>query len=264
MKAIIILISIFVLLFLSIRYLEHKALYFPFRGIESKPEDMGLDYKNVTIITEDKIQLAGWFISSKKPKATLIFCHGNAGNISHRMEKIKIFHELDLDVLIFDYRGYGMSKGKPSENGLYLDAEAVYDYLVNKRKTFPSGIIVYGESLGAAVAVDLASKHETGGIIIEDGFTSVKDMAKRILPFVPAFIYASKFDSQQKIKNIKSPKLIFHSVDDEIVPYEQGKKLYDNASEPKEFVELHGGHNDAFLTSRDIFIRRMDSFVRRL
>ncbi len=264
MRAIIIFIGIIILLFFSIRHLEQKNLFFPFREIETKPNDIGLDYEDITVTTKDAVRLVGWFVPSKMHRATLIFCHGNAGNIGHRIEKIKIFNELNLDVLIFDYRGYGMSTGSPSEDGLYLDAEAAYDYLVNAKKISPSGIIVYGESLGGAVAVDLASKYEVGGIIIEGGFTSVKDMAKKIFPFIPTFVYANKFDSLQKIKNVKYPKLILHSIDDEIVPFEFGKKLFVAALEPKEFVELRGGHNDAFLASKEIFRSRIDLFVNRL
>lgn len=252
------------LVFLFIRYLEEKSLYFPLRTIEATPKDIGLDYEDISFMSKDGIRLTGWFIPSKSPRATLIFCHGNGGNISHRLEKIKIFNDLNINVLIFDYRGYGMSGGSPSENGLYLDVEAVYDFLINDKKVLPQRIIVYGESLGGAVAIDLASKHELGGIIIEEGFTSVGDMAKGILPFLPTFIYKSKFDSLQKIKGIKSPKLILHSVDDEIVPFEMGEKLFQVASEPKEFVKLRGGHNDTFLISKEIFISKTELFINRL
>lgn len=258
------LIVVLILVFLYFRYFERKNLYFPLRTIEATPEALGLDYEDVIITAEDGIQISGWFIPSGTPRATLIFCHGNGGNISHRLEKIKMFNDLSLDVLIFDYRGYGMSKGRPSEKGIYLDAEAVYDYLINKKKILPQKIIVYGESLGGAVAIDLAGKHELRGIIIEGTFTSVRDMAKRLLPFIPTFIYASRFDSLEKIRNVKSPKLIFHSIDDEIIPFEMGEKLFHAASEPKEFVEIRGGHNEAFINSRDVFVKEIDEFVERM
>jgi len=252
-----------ILVFLSIRYFEKKNLYFPLRTIEATPEDIGLGYEEVSFKTKDGIQLSGWFIPVKDSRAAVIFFHGNGGNISHRLEKIKIFNDLNVDVLIFDYRGYGMSKGSPSEKGLYLDAEAVYSYLVNVRGISPQKIIGYGESLGGSIVVDLANKHELGGVIIEGGVTSVRDMAKRLLPFIPTFVYASKYDSLEKIKNIKFPKLIFHSIDDEIVPFDLGKRLYDVAAEPKEFVELRGGHNEAFLISQNVFISKIDSFFKR-
>ncbi len=258
------LIVVLILVFLYFRYFERKNLYFPLRTIEATPEALGLDYEEVTITAEDGIQISGWFIPARTPRATLIFCHGNGGNISHRLEKIKMFNDLSLDVLIFDYRGYGMSKGRPSEKGVYLDAEAVYNYLINKKKILPQKIIVYGESLGGAVAIDLAGKHELRGIIIEGTFTSVRDMAKKFLPFIPTFIYASRFDSLEKIRNVKSPKLIFHSTDDEIIPFEMGEKLFHAASKPKEFVEIRGGHNEAFINSRDVFVKEIDEFVERM
>ncbi|MEK6528456.1 MAG: alpha/beta fold hydrolase, partial [Nitrospirota bacterium] len=192
---IVLIIIIILFFFLAVRYLEKKNLYYPFRAIEATPEDIRLKYEDVYVTTEDGVRLFAWFIPSEEPRATLMFCHGNGGNISHRLDKIKIFNDLFLDVFIFDYRGYGMSKGKPSEQGLYLDAEAVYDYLLNNKKIPPQKLIVYGESLGGAVTVELAGRHKVGGIIIENTFTSVKDMAKRIFPFIPAFIYANKFDS---------------------------------------------------------------------
>lgn len=261
---IVLVIMAFILVFLYVRYLEKKTLYFPLRAIEATPKDIGLNYEEISLYTHDGVQLSAWFIPAENPRATVLFCHGNGGNISHRLEKIKIFNALDLNVLIFDYRGYGMSTGSPYENGLYLDAETVYGYLTDEKSIPAQKIIAYGESLGAAVAVDLAGKHDLGGIIIEGGFTSVGDMAKRILPFIPTFIYSSRYDALEKIKDIKYPKLIFHAADDEVVPFELGEKLFSEASEPKEFVKIQGGHNDAFLSSQDLFIKKIDSFVNRM
>ncbi|MEF9426508.1 MAG: alpha/beta hydrolase, partial [Candidatus Mariimomonas ferrooxydans] len=220
---IILVIMVFILVFLYVRYLEKRTLYFPLRTVEATPKDIGLNYEEISLYTHDGVQLSAWFIPSENPRATVLFCHGNGGNISHRLEKIKIFNALDLNVLIFDYRGYGMSTGSPSENGLYLDAETVYGYFTDGKSIPAQKIIAYGESLGAAVAVNLAGKHDLGGIIIEGGFTSVGDMAKRIFPFIPTFIYSSRYDVLEKIKDIKYPKLIFHSADDEVVPFELGE-----------------------------------------
>lgn len=261
MKLIIFIAVILVLLFFFIRFLEYKSLYYPFRSIQATPEEIDLDYEDVILTTKDGVQLNGWFIPSDTPRATILFSHGNGGNIGHRLEKLKMLNDLSLNVLIYDYRGYGRSKGKPSEGGLYLDAEAAYEYLVSEKKIRSDRIIAYGESLGGAVAVDLAVRHNSGAVIIEEGFTSVKDMAKKIFPFIPSFIYKSSYNSLEKIKSVKVPKLIFHSADDEIVPFEQGQRLFDNASEPKKFVQLQGGHNDAFLVSRDIFISEINELV---
>ncbi|MBI5056423.1 MAG: alpha/beta hydrolase [Nitrospirae bacterium] len=263
----IILLIIFVILILHFffrEYIERRMLYHAVNKIEATPKSIDLEYEDVVLTTKDGVQIAGWFIPAAKPRATILFSHGNGGNISHRLEKISMFNYLNLNVLIFDYRGYGMSKGRPSEEGLYLDEEAMYDYLVNKKGSIPQEIIAYGESLGGAVAIDLAGKHELGGLIIEGTFTSIRDMAKKFFPFVPPSVIKSRYDSLGKIKNISIPKLIFHSVDDDIVPFEQGKKLFDEASGPKEFVQLQGGHNDAFLVSQELFMGKIDSFTGRM
>ncbi len=264
MKIVFIIVALIVLFFLSIRSIEKKSLYYPLREIDGTPRDIGLDYEDVRVMTRDGVRISGWFIPSGSSRATLIFSHGNGGNISHRLEKIKILNGLGLDVLIFDYRGYGGSKGSPSEKGLYLDAEAVYDYLVNQKKIPARKIVGYGESLGGAVIIDLAGKHELGGIIVEGAFSSVRDIAKRYFPLVPSFVYKTTFDSYKKIRNVGYPKLHIHSTADEVVPFDLGEKLFDNASEPKEFVKLHGGHNDSFIISQDVFASKIDSFIQSL
>jgi fermentation-respiration switch protein FrsA (DUF1100 family) len=257
------LVLIIIAVFLFFRFFERRNLYFPLRHIEAVPGDFGMNYENIELIAEDGIRITGWYIPSNKPRAVLIFCHGNGGNISHRMDKIKVFNDLNADVLIFDYRGYGESEGSPSENGLYFDAEAVYQYLIKDRKVSPGTIIAYGESLGGAVAVHLAAGHTMGALIIEGGFTSVRDMAKRYFPFIPTFIYKSRYDSLKKIRGLQVPLLLLHSEGDEIVPFELGKRLYEAAEGPKDFIWLSGGHNDAFLVSRDIFESGIASFLDR-
>ncbi|MEN8263981.1 MAG: alpha/beta hydrolase [Nitrospirota bacterium] len=264
MKAILIIIAALLLLFLFIRFLEYKSTYYPFTSIEYTPRDIGLDYEDLTFTTKDGTRISGWFIPSESSRAVIIFCHGNGGNISYRLEKIMMLNRLNLDVLIFDYRGFGMSEGRPSENGFYLDTEAVYEYMVNDRKVSPRSIIGYGESLGGAVIIDLASKQKLGGIIVESSFTSVPDMAKKVAPFIPGFVYKSRFDALSKIKDIDLPKLIFHSVNDEVVPFEHGERLFNNAGEPKKFVKMQGDHNDAFLVSKDLFMTEIDLFIGRL
>jgi fermentation-respiration switch protein FrsA (DUF1100 family) len=264
MKIIISAAVILILFFFFIRFIEKKSLYYPLKKIEATPSDIGLDYEEVFITTKDRVLISGWYIRSHSPRGTFIFSHGNGGNISHRLEKIRMFHDLHVNVLIFDYRGYGMSKGSPSEEGLYLDAEAVYNYVVNEKKVPPQMIIGYGESLGGAVIIDLAVRHMLGGIIVEGSFTSIQDMAKNYFPLIPSFVYKTAFNALEKIGRVKAPTLHFHSTADEIVPYELGRRLFDNAPGPKEFVDLQGGHNDSFLISRDIFIEKTDAFISRL
>lgn len=263
-KIIITFALVFILLSGYFRYIERKSIFFPMRQIEYTPKDIGLIYKEVFFKAEDGVELNGWLIPAKGTKGTILFLHGNAGNISHRFEKLQIFHDLNLNVFIFDYRGYGKSKGSPSEKGLYLDAKAAYDYLVSKEGIRKEEIILFGESLGGAVAIDLASKKKVKAIIVESAFSSAKDMAKRIYPFIPSFFITSDFNSVKKIKNIQVPKLIIHSVDDEIVPFDLGRKLFEAAPPPKEFLKIRGGHNTGFLNSEAQFKKGIDSFISSL
>lgn len=254
---------IIICFFIYLRYIERRSIYFPMKTIETKPNVIGLSFEEVNFKTSDDLKLNGWFIPYKDAKDTVLFCHGNAGNISHRLEKIAIFHNMGLNVFIFDYRGYGKSQGSPGEKGLYKDVEAAYQYLISSGDISPDNIIAYGESIGGAVAIDLATKQKVKALITEETFSSVKDMVKIIYPFLPYFIFQSRFDSVSKIKNIKVPKLIIHSVDDEIVPFRLGEKLFDAAAPPKEFLKIRGGHNTAFLDSDELFRAGISSFLRR-
>jgi uncharacterized protein len=256
-------LSIFIfaiLLVLSIRYIERRSLYFPMKDITTTPAQAGLPYEEVYFKTSDNKRLNGWLISSDRTVFTVIFCHGNAGNIGHRLEKIAMLNKLGLNVFIFDYRGYGKSDGAPSESGLYKDVLAAYDFLVSDRGIKGDDIIVYGESLGGAVAIDLAAKASVKALIAEDTFTSVKDMARMAYPFMPPFVFSTRFDSISKVKEIGCPKLIIHSLDDEIVPFSLGEKLFNAAHEPKRFLKIRGGHNTAFLDSKKQFIEGIRSF----
>lgn len=247
-----------------VKYLESRGIYFPVRDIEFTPTLLGLSFEDVYIKTTDNIQINGWFIPGDNAKYSLLCCHGNAGNIGHRLEKISLLHKMGVNIFIFDYRGYGRSKGRPSEGGIYLDVKAAYDYLVNERKIKPEHIILYGESLGCAAIIHLAAKERVGALIAEGAFTRGRDMAKRIYPFLPSFLFSNSFDNLAKIKKIDPPKLFIHSKDDEVVPFSLAKKLYDVASQPKQFAELIGGHNSAFLDSSEKYISSIRLFLERL
>jgi len=258
-------IAIAVIFLLSyLRYFEHRSLYFPDREIELVPSSAGLSYEDVYLDTDDGVKLNAWFIPAEGSKYTLLFLHGNAGNISHRMEKILILNSLGLDIFIFDYRGYGRSKGRPSEKGLYIDAQAAYDHLISRKNISPERIIIYGESLGGAVAIDLALQRKVKAIITESTFSSIEDIAKTIYPILPGFLIAPKFDSLKKIKDIKIPKLIMHSKDDSIIPFGQSLKLYNDAPEPKKHFELKGEHNTCHLESRELYISGIREFINTL
>jgi fermentation-respiration switch protein FrsA (DUF1100 family) len=248
----------------AVRFLEKFSIYFPMKTLETDPWVFGLPFEDVYFKTADHKRLNGWFFSVPGAAQTLLFFHGNAGNISHRLEKIALLRELGLNVFIIDYRGYGRSEGTPSEIGFYRDAAAAYEYLIEERRLTESQVLLYGESIGGAVAVDLASRKEVRALITEETFSSVKDMLPRVLPWVPLFLLKSKFDSVSKIKNVHCPKLIIQSLDDEIVPYAFGEKLFEAAGPPKQFLKIQGGHNSAFLESKQAYLDGIGDFLKDL
>jgi len=236
----------------------------PGRNLVATPESIGLSYQNVELVTEDGIKLHGWFIPHKKANGTVLFFHGNAGNISHRLDSIEIFHRLELNVFIIDYRGYGQSEGKISEKGTYRDAEAAWNYLNNVQDISGKQIIIFGRSLGASIATWLASKHTPAALIIESGFTSVPSMGKRLYPFLPIrWLSHYKYNTKQYVKNITCPVMVAHSRHDEIIPYDEGREIFDAAAEPKYFLEMRGGHNDGFIVSGSAYVEKLGSFIKQ-
>ncbi|MBU4312796.1 MAG: alpha/beta hydrolase [Candidatus Omnitrophica bacterium] len=246
------------------RYFEHKSLYFPMKEIEFMPSDVGLSYEDVYFNTDDGVRLNAWLVPAEDSRFTLLFCHGNGGNISHRIDKIEILNKLGLDIFIFDYRGYGKSEGRPSEKGFYRDMEAAYNYLISEKNVSPERMILYGESLGGAVAIDLAAKKTAKALITESTFSCTKDMVRVLFPVFPTFLISSNFDSATKIKKLTIPKLIIHSKNDDIVPFEHSLKLLKLSPEPKKHVVLMGNHNSAFLDSRDTYVSGIREFLRGL
>jgi fermentation-respiration switch protein FrsA (DUF1100 family) len=235
-----------------LRVYESKLIYFPGpeRTLTAPPSSLGLPVQRVEIPTEDAVQLVAWIIPAE-PRSSfwLLICHGNAGNLSEFDRPVHYagLRQLGLNLLAFDYRGYGESKGVPSETGLYRDASAAYRYLTNRRGVTPEHIIIFGHSLGSAVAVDLASRVPAAGLIVEGAFTSATDRGQELYPYIPVrWIAASRFSSLEKIGRVKVPKLFLHATEDEVIPLAHGRRLYEAAPPPKTFVELRGGHGDAF------------------
>jgi uncharacterized protein len=262
---IIVRIIIFVLIFtLGVRYLERKSIYFPVKEITNTPRNVGLGYQEVYFYTSDQNKIHGWFIPRQGAQFTILFSHGNAGNIGHRLDKVLMLHDLGFNIFIYDYRGYGKSRGFPSEKGFYRDIRAAYNYLLEKKDISYNDIVLYGESIGGAVSVELASRMPVRALITENVFTSIKDMAEITFPLIPYFIFSSRFNSLEKIQNIACAKLIIHSFDDEIVPFEQGKSLFDAAASPKVFLRLRGGHNTAFWDSVKEYKQGIMSFMESL
>jgi len=255
----------YAVLAVALFFYQPNLLYFPdmpSREIEATPGDIGLEFEALTLTTRDDEQLDAWFIPADPARGVVLFCHGNAGNISHRLVSIQLFHELGLSVLIFDYRGYGQSTGKPTEKGTYRDADAAWDYLVEQRGIPAEHIILFGRSLGASIAADLATRQSAAGLILESGFTSVPDIAAKLYPWLPVRWFSRyQYDTRKKLANIHSPVLIAHSRDDEIILYSNGERLFEAANEPKQFLQLRGGHNDGFFVSGKDYTQGLDSFL---
>lgn len=245
-----------------LRQIEAHSIFFPMKGVPSVPLDVR-EPERVTLVTADGVTLDGWFLPGKAFKPVILFLHGNAGHIGHRWNKLKMLALLEAPIFIIDYRGYGRSEGTPSEGGLYRDAEAAYAEL-QARGYNPDKIVLYGESIGGAVAIDLASKKPVRAVIVEDTFTSVPEVVRLSMPFIPSFVMGTQMNSLSKIAKVRAPVLIFHSRDDEIIPYAMGRRLYLEAHEPKHFVELRGGHNTAFLEDSQIYMKSLQEFYARL
>lgn len=255
-------VYIFILFYFSIS--QARFIYFPERTLISNPAEIGLEYEAVYFKTADNVKLSAWFIPAKDSKKTVLFCHGNAGNISHRLESIRIFNNIGVSTLIFDYRGYGKSEGKPDEKGTYLDAEAAWRYLVKKKQIDPSNIIIFGRSLGGAIAAWLAQKHVPKALIIESVFTSIQDFAAEIYPFLPVkLLLRFNYSAIDYLRDVNCPVLIVHSRDDRIISFSFGQRLFEAANKPKEFLEISGSHNDGFLISAKRYEYGIESFIYR-
>jgi len=232
------------------------------RDLLATPEDIGLGYRTTSLSTSDGETLHGWFVPAPEARATLLFFHGNAGNISHRLESIAVFHQLGLNVLILDYRGYGRSTGKPSEQGTYRDAQAAWEYLIGTEGLKPGDIVLFGRSLGGAVAVWLATQVQPAALVLESSFTSVPDLGAQLYPWLPVrLISRLHYDSRARLPQVQVPVLVIHSRDDEIIPIDHGRALFAAANRPKHFLELRGGHNDGFVLSREHYLAGLRGFL---
>jgi fermentation-respiration switch protein FrsA (DUF1100 family) len=230
---------------------EEKLIYFPSGELEAAPAALGLEHEEVSLVSSGGIRLHAWFLPARPGagRFTMLVCHGNAGNISHRLERALAMHrELRADVLLFDYRGFGLSEGNPDEKGTYEDALAAYRYLTEVRGVVPERIVLFGESLGAAVAVELSSRVPAGALVLESPFTSIAAMAKVAYPFLPAVWVRTKYDNLGKIGRVSIPLLVIHGTRDETVPFAQGQELFFAAGEPKTFLGVEGaGHTDSYV-----------------
>ena len=256
------------LLFVGIRsgVIERSFIYFPDRDLIADPAYMGLPFEEVSFAASDRVQLHGWFVPGEK-EVTWLWFHGNAGNISHRLENLKLLHdELGVSVFLFDYRGYGRSEGTPSEEGTYRDGEAALAYLRSREDVDPDRIVYFGRSLGAGIAVELAISHPPFALILESPVPSIPELARRHYPFLPVWpLLRTKYDSLAKIEKVEAPLLVLHGDRDDVVPFGAGRKLFEAANEPKEFYTIRGaGHNDTYLVGGEEYFGVLRRFVENL
>ncbi|MFC1883233.1 alpha/beta hydrolase [Thermodesulfobacteriota bacterium] len=253
------------LLFFSNRIINF-FIFYPQSRFDSLPPSWGLQYEDIFFKSGDGIELHGWFFPGRNGLPIILFCHGNAGNISHCLPVVEQMNERNLSVFIFDYRGYGKSKGSPYETGIYKDGLAAYDQIIKSKGIPPEDVVPFGHSLGATVAIEIALKREVRALILESAFTSLKDMAKTIFVFRPfAPLLGPNYNNVEKIRHITKPKLIIHGEQDEIVPFQLGKKLFDASGQPKFFLPLAGaGHNDVHLIGGERYADIIAAFAKDL
>jgi fermentation-respiration switch protein FrsA (DUF1100 family) len=228
------------------------------------PDQRGLAYEDIIFETQDKVKLNGWFLPGNQKSPYFLFCHGNAGNISHRIDNLILLHRIGLSVFIFDYRGYGKSTGKISEAGLYLDAEAAYQYTAKKASENNNPIVIFGRSLGTIAAVHVATANKCAGVILESAFTCLEDMAAYHypLPFLSRLL-KGRFDNIAGIKRLHQPTLFIHGDRDTSVPYKMGQTLFEAVDAPKAFYTIPcAGHNDTYDIAGAKYTEVLDQFIR--
>lgn len=237
------------------------------RGFRASPADIGLPFTALKLATGDGETLDGWFVpAGTRPgeRGLIIFFHGNAGNIGHRLDYLRMFHALGLATLMLDYRGYGLSSGSPSEAGTYLDAAAAWRHATQDLGFPANRIVLFGESLGGGVAAHLAAENRPAALVLASTFTSVPDLGAELYPLLPIRLLARiRYDTRARLSQVACPVLVIHSRSDDIIPFVHGQRLFAAAHPPKQFLELQGGHNDGFVFGRDDWIRKLDAFLQQ-
>jgi fermentation-respiration switch protein FrsA (DUF1100 family) len=247
-------------------FFQDRLIYYPQMGREvaTTPASSGVAYDDVTIATEDGEKLNAWWIPVDNARGAVLLLHGNAGNISQRIDYALMFRKLGYATLLVDYRGYGKSTGAPSEEGTYKDADAAWRWLAQTRGLRESEIVVFGESLGGAVASWVASRHSPRALVLASTFTSAVDLGAEVYRFPPVrLISRFRYDTLSRLAQVKAPVLIVHSAGDDIIPFAHGQRLYAAAHEPKTFFELSGGHNDGFIFKRAEWVAALGAFLER-
>lgn len=236
----------YLVLLLLMYLMQSNLVYHPKKKLVATPSDINLPYEDVTFYADD-VALHGWFVPHDSSDVTVLYLHGNAGNISGRLQTIELLHRLELNVFLFDYRGYGQSEGSPSEEGTYSDALAGWDYLTNERQLTDSSIVIMGRSLGGSVAAWLAARKDPAASVIESTFTSAGDLGADVYPWLPVkWMINYEYNTLKNVQQIESPIFMAHSWDDQVIPFHHSQTLFQAAKEPKTFVELQGSHGSGF------------------
>ena len=261
-------LSILVAVGIVVRYtnvVDRYFIFFPDRTVSQDPGDVGLEFDDVFFSAPDGVKLHGWFVPGRG-EATLVWFHGNAGNISHRIENVAEIHTLlGVNIFIFDYRGYGNSDGEVSEKGTYLDAEGAMAYIRTRGDVDQQRLVLFGRSLGGAVAAEVATKNDVHAVVLESAFSSVQAMARRHYPFLPGIgaIVRTKYDTLSKLKDVHAPVMVLHGDRDETVPIEIGRELFEAANPPKRFFTIEGaGHNDTYTVGGTSYYEALAAFIQ--
>jgi hypothetical protein len=244
---------------------QSRYVYAPGSAILATPADAGLAFEDLALNTSDGERLGAWYVPGPtNARGTVIVCHGNGGNIGDRLPALQALHRLGFNTLIFDYRGYGASTGKPSEQGTYRDARAAWDWLTQQRQTPTNRVVILGRSLGGAVASHLAAEVQPAGLVVEASFTSLPDLAASLYPIFPARLMCRfRYDNLAHLREVRCPVLVAHSPNDDMIPFAHGRRIFEAANEPKEFATLKGTHNDGELMDDPDFLLTLDTFLAR-
>jgi len=239
-----------------------SLVYHPRKEMVRTPADAGLSYEWVNIEASDGVRITGWWVPAANARGSVLFCHGNGGNIADRLDTLVIGNRLDLNMLVFDYRGYGRSEGSPSEQGTYEDAEAAYRYLTQEKGIAPDTIILWGRSLGGPIAARTAAEHPCGALIIESSFTSLGDLVSDRFGMIPSLLlWRYAYPTRSHLERLSVPILVIHSANDEMIPIEHGKELYRSVKGEKSFLEISGSHNRGFIDSLAVYGPAIDKFI---